>query len=113
MSLPSFVEYMGLLSTLESIVEQQEYLEDVLEAMTASGIGVASVTTSDIGGVVLPLGTMARRNPINVEALKANKDAQDFLSKNIKRYRSIWKDAGEYVAQSVAEHLFLKSPVQD
>ena len=113
MSLPSFVEYMGLLSTLESIVEKEEYLEDVLEAMSASGIGVASVTTSDIGGVMLPIGTMARRNPINVEALMANKEAQSFLSKNIKRYRAIWKDAGDYVAQSVAEHLFLKTPVQD
>ena len=108
MSLPSFVEYLNLLNTLESVVENSTYIEDVLEAMSASGIGVASVTTSDIGGVVLPLGTLARRNPVNVEALNANKEAQEFLTKNIKRYKSLWKDAGEMVAQSVAEHLFLK-----
>lgn len=108
MSLPSFAEYINLLNTLESIVEEAVYIEDVLEDMSSSGIGVASVTTSDIGGVVLPLGTLARRSPIDDEALKRNKEAQDFLSKHIRRYKSLWKDAGEMVAKSVAEHLFIK-----
>ena len=108
MSLPSFAEYLNLLTTLESIVEEAVCIEDVLEAMTASGVGVASVTTSDIGGVVLPLGTLARRSPIDMERLNACKEAQDFLAKNMRRYKSLWKDAGELVARSVAEHLFLK-----
>jgi len=111
MSLPSFADYMNLLTTLESIVEESTYIEDVLEAMTSSGIGVASVTTSDIGGVVLPLGTLARRSPIDEEGLKNSKEAQDFLSKHIRQYKSIWKSAGEMVAKSVAEHLFLKKPI--
>jgi hypothetical protein len=110
MGLPSFADYMKLLNTLESIVEDTVYLEDVLEAMSSSGIGVASITTSDIGGVMLPLGTLARRKPVDDVALKANRDAQSFLSKNMRRYKALWKDAGETIAKSVAEHLFLKKP---
>lgn len=108
MSLPSFAEYLNLLTTLETIVEESVYIEDVLEAMTASGVGVASVTTSDIGGVILPLGTLARKNPIDMERLASCKEAQEFLNKNMRRYKSLWKDAGELIAKSVAEHLFLK-----
>ncbi len=109
MSLPSFADYIKLLNTLESVVDKSTYIEDVLEAMTSAGIGVASITTSDIGGVVLPLGTLARRRPIDEDALKGSKEAQAFLSKNIRRYKAIWKDAGEMVAKSVAEHLYLNN----
>ena len=109
MSLPSFADYIKLLNTLESVVDKPTYIEDVLEAMTSAGIGVASITTSDIGGVVLPLGTLARRRPIDEDALKGSKEAQAFLSKNIRRYKAIWKDAGEMVAKSVAEHLYLNN----
>lgn len=108
MSLPSFTEYINLLNILESAVDSSACIEDFLEDVTASGIGVASVTTSDIGGVVLPLGAMKRRSPIDEEGLKKSREAQEFLAKHMKRYKSLWKEKGEEIAKSVAEHLFLK-----
>lgn len=108
MSLPSFNEYINLLNVLESAVETSNFIEDFLEDVSSSGIGVASVTTSDIGGVVLPLGSMRRKSPIDEEGLKNSKEAQEFLAKNIRRYKTLWKDKGEEIAKSVAEHLFLK-----
>ena len=108
MSLPSFTEYINLLNVLESAVDTSSCLEDFLEEVSASGIGVASVTTSDIGGLVLPLGTMRRRSPVDEEGLKKSREAQEFLARHMKRYKSLWKERGEEIAKSVAEHLFLK-----
>ena len=108
MSLPSFSEYIHLLNVLESAVDNAECIEDFLESVSSAGIGIASVTTSDIGGLVLPLGTMRRRSPIDEEGLKESREAQEFLSKNLRRYKTLWKDKGEEIAKSVAEYLFLK-----
>ena len=108
MNLPSFSEYIQLLNVLESAINDSEFIEDFLESISTAGIGVASVTTSDIGGVVLPLGTMRRRTPLDEEGLKNSHEAQEFLSRNLRRYRTLWKDKGEEIAKSVAEYLFLK-----
>ena len=108
MSLPSFSEYMNLLHVLESALDSSECIEDFLESMSTAGVGIAAVTTSDIGGVVLPLGMMRRRSPIDEEGLKGSQEAQAFLAKNMRKYKSVWKDKGEEIAKSVAQHLFLR-----
>ena len=46
--------------------------------------------------------------PIDEEGLKNSREAQEFLAKNIRRYKTLWKDRGEEIAKSVAEYLFLK-----
>ena len=99
---------MNLLQVLESALSKTDCIEDFLESISTAGVGVASVTTSDIGGLVLPLGMMRRRNPINEEGLKKYPEAQEFLAKHLKRYKAVWKERGEEVAKSIAEHLFLK-----
>ncbi len=108
MSLPSFSEYMNLLHVLESALDSSECIEDFLECMSTAGVGIAAVTTSVIGGVVLPLGMMRRRSPIDEEGLKGSQEAQAFLAKNMRKYKSVWKDKGEEIAKSVAQHLFLR-----
>lgn len=100
---------MNILHVLESALEGTDCIEDFLENVSTAGIGVASVTTSDIGSLVLPLGMMRRRSPIDEEGLKNSPEAQKFLTKHLRKYKSVWKDKGEEIAKSVAQHLFLKA----
>ncbi len=104
----SFSDYFNTINELEYIFNKNDCLEGFFEDVSASGMSVAGVTTSDIAVNVLPLGLMKRKTPIRFEEIKKNKQACKFIEENSSKYKALFKKNAEDILYTVAEHLFLK-----
>ena len=104
-----FTEYYNTVTELEYLFNRNDTMEDFLEDVSSSNIGIGAVTTSDVAINTLPLSLLRRKNPIQYEELKKNKEAQVFIKENMAKYKNIYRKDAEYVLNSVAEHLFLKN----
>lgn len=104
----SFSDYFRTANELEYLFNKNDTIEEFFEDVSASGMSVPAVSTSDIAVNVLPLGMLRRKNPIRYEELKKSKQASEFIDENMDKYKSLYKKNAESVLYSVAEHLFLK-----
>lgn len=103
----SFSEYFNTVNELEYFYNKNDTIEEFLEDISASSIGITPITTCDIAGNVLPLGSLSRKNPIRYDELMKNKKAKEYISNNISNFKSLYKKDAEKILYSIAEHLFL------
>ena len=104
----SFTEYFQTANELEYLFNKNDTIEEFFEDVSAAGMSVSTVSTSDIAVNVLPLGFLKRKTPIRYEEIKKSKQASKFIEENLDKYKSLYKKNAESVLYSVAEHLFLK-----